>query len=103
MQLEDQLADRGVEIELSEAARVWLAKKGHDPAFGARPLARVIQEQVNQPLADELLFGKISRGGRVAVDVKAGELSFTFPDPESDNKSLDKKKGGGKKVGELVR
>ena len=103
MQLEDQLADRGVEIELSEAARAWLARKGHDPAFGARPLARVIQEQVKKPLADELLFGKISRGGRVVVDVKAGELSFTFPDPKSDNKPPDKKKGGGKKVGELVR
>ena len=103
MQLEDQLADRGVEIELSEAARAWLARKGHDPAFGARPLARVIQEQVKKPLADELLFGKISRGGRVVVDVKAGELSFTFPDPKSDNKPPDKKKGGGKKIGELVR
>ena len=103
MQLEDQLADRGVEIELSEAARAWLAKKGHDPAFGARPLARVIQEHVKKPLADELLFGKISRGGRVAVHVKAGELSFSFPDPESDNKRPNKKKGGSKKVGELVR
>jgi ATP-dependent Clp protease ATP-binding subunit ClpA len=103
MQLEDQLADRGVEIELSESARAWLARKGHDPAFGARPLARVIQEQVKKPLADELLFGKISRGGRVVVDVKAGELSFTFPDPKSDNKPPDKKKGGGKKIGELVR
>ena len=103
MQLEDQLADRGVEIELSKAAKAWLAKKGHDPSFGARPLARVIQEQVKKPLADELLFGKLSRGGRVAVDVKAGELSFTFPDPESGNKPPDKKKGGGKKVGELVR
>ena len=103
MQLEDQLADRGVEIDLSEAARAWLAKKGHDPAFGARPLARVIQEHVKKPLADELLFGKISRGGRVAVHVKAGELSFSFPDPESGNKRPNKKKGGGKKVGELVR
>ena len=78
-------------------------QKGHDPAFGARPLARVIQEQVKKPLADELLFGKISRGGRVAVDVKAGKLNFIFPDPESDNKPPNKKKGGGKKVGELVR
>jgi len=103
MQLEDQLADRGVEIDLSEAARAWLAKKGHDPAFGARPLARVIQEHVKKPLADELLFGKISRGGRVAVHVKAGELSFSFPDPESGNKRPNKKKGGGKKVSELVR
>ena len=103
MQLEDQLADRGVEIEISEAAKAWLAKKGHDPAFGARPLARVIQEQVKKPLADELLFGKISRGGRVAVDVKEGKLSFSYPDPEPDKKPPGRKKGGGKKVGELVR
>ena len=103
MQLEDQLADRGVEIELSDAAKAWLAKKGHDPAFGARPLTRVIQEHVKKPLADELLFGKISRGGRVAVDVKEGKLSFSFPDPEPDNKPPGQKKGGGKKVGELVR
>ena len=103
MQLEDQLADRGVEIELSEAAKAWLAKKGHDPTFGARPLARVIQEHVKKPLADELLFGKISRGGRVAVDVKAGELTFSFPDPESDKKPPGGKKGGGNKVEELVR
>ncbi|MEE8172594.1 MAG: ATP-dependent Clp protease ATP-binding subunit ClpA, partial [Alphaproteobacteria bacterium] len=103
MQLEDQLADRGVEIELSKAAKAWLAKKGHDPAFGARPLARVIQEQVKKPLADELLFGKLSRGGRVDVDVKAGKLTFSFPDPESQKKPPGRKKGGGKKVGELVR
>ena len=103
MQLEDQLADRGVEIELSDAAKAWLAKTGHDPAFGARPLTRVIQEHVKKPLADELLFGKISRGGRVAVDVKEGKLSFSFPDPEPDNKPPGRKKGGGKKVGELVR
>jgi ATP-dependent Clp protease ATP-binding subunit ClpA len=104
MQLEDQLADRGVEIELSEAAKAWLAKKGHDTAFGARPLARVIQEQVKKPLADELLFGKLSRGGRVTVDVEAGELGFDFPDPEPEKKPPGKKKGGGKKkVGELVR
>ena len=103
MQLEDQLADRGVEIELSDAAKAWLAKRGHDPAFGARPLTRVIQEHVKKPLADELLFGKISRGGRVAVDVKEGKLSFSFPDPEPDNKPPGQKKGGGKKVGELVR
>ena len=103
MQLEDQLADRGVEIALSDAAKAWLAKKGHDPSFGARPLARVIQEHVKKPLADELLFGKISRGGRVAVDVKDGELSFTFPEGEPEKKPPVKKRGGDKKVSELVR
>jgi ATP-dependent Clp protease ATP-binding subunit ClpA len=103
MQLEDQLAERGVEIELSQAAKNWLAKKGHDPAFGARPLARTIQEYVKKPLADELLFGKLIDGGRVQVELVKGELSFSFPEPETPKKPPGKKKGGPKKVDELVR
>jgi len=103
MQLEDQLAERGVEIELSEAAKAWLAKRGYDPAFGARPLARVIQEEIKKPLADELLFGKLSGPGRVVVDVKSDELTFGFPDPRPERKPPGKKKGGGRKVGQLVR
>ncbi|MBT3628744.1 MAG: ATP-dependent Clp protease ATP-binding subunit ClpA [Rhodospirillaceae bacterium] len=103
MQLEDQLADRGVEIELTKAAKGWLAKKGHDPAFGARPLGRTIQEHVKKPLADELLFGKLTDGGRVKVDAVKGKLSFSFPDPETPKKPPGKKKGGPKKVDELVR
>src|SRR3546814_12202819 len=59
MQLEEQLADRNVTIELTEAARDWLAEKGYDRSFGARPLGRVIQEHVKKPLAEELLFGKL--------------------------------------------
>src|SRR5690606_38793401 len=66
-QLEAQLADRGVTIELSEAATKWLAEKGYDDKFGARPLARVIQEYIKKPLADELLFGKLEHGGTVKV------------------------------------
>ena len=64
-QLEAQLADRGVTIELSEEAAKWLAEKGYDEKFGARPLARVIQEHIKKPLADELLFGKLEHGGTV--------------------------------------
>ncbi len=71
-QLEAQLADRGVTIELTEAAARWLAEKGYDEKFGARPLARVIQEYIKKPLADELLFGKLEHGGTVKVTV-AGE------------------------------
>ncbi len=71
-QLEAQLADRGVTIELTEAATKWLAEKGYDDKFGARPLARVIQEYIKKPLADELLFGKLEHGGTVKVIV-AGE------------------------------
>jgi ATP-dependent Clp protease ATP-binding subunit ClpA len=68
-QLEAQLADRGVTIELTEAAARWLAEKGYDEKFGARPLARVIQEYIKKPLADELLFGKLEHGGTVKVTV----------------------------------
>jgi ATP-dependent Clp protease ATP-binding subunit ClpA len=86
-QLEAQLADRGVMIELSEEATRWLAEMGYDEKFGARPLARVIQEHIKKPLADELLFGKLEHGGTVKVVVTGkGEdrkLSFDFlaPDP----------------------
>ncbi len=62
MQLEAQLGDRNVTITLDDDAREWLAKKGYDPQFGARPLARVIQESLKQPLAEELLFGKLTKG-----------------------------------------
>ncbi|MGH6814602.1 MAG: AAA family ATPase, partial [Hyphomicrobiaceae bacterium] len=71
-QLEAQLADRGVTIELSEPAAKWIADKGYDEKFGARPLARVIQEHIKKPLADELLFGRLENGGTVRVIV-AGE------------------------------
>ncbi|MGH7079233.1 MAG: AAA family ATPase, partial [Acetobacteraceae bacterium] len=76
MQLEAQLADRNVTIELSSAAKEWLAEKGYDPLYGARPLARVIQEHVKKPLAEELLFGKLARGGAVKVTLKDGLLAF---------------------------
>ncbi len=82
MQLEAQLADRQVTIELSDAARAWLAKKGFDPLYGARPLARMIQEYVKKPLAEELLFGKLEKGGLVRVDVKDDRLAFSYPDPQ---------------------
>jgi ATP-dependent Clp protease ATP-binding subunit ClpA len=66
-QLEAQLADRGVSIELSDEATRWLAEKGYDEKFGARPLGRVIQEHIKKPLAEELLFGKLEHGGTVKV------------------------------------
>jgi ATP-dependent Clp protease ATP-binding subunit ClpA len=76
IELEEQLADRGVEIDMTDMARKWLAEKGYDKAFGARPLARVIQENIKRPLADELLFGKLAKGGTVKVTVKDGKLDF---------------------------
>jgi ATP-dependent Clp protease ATP-binding subunit ClpA len=81
IQLEAQLTDRGVSIELTDAAREWLGKKGYDPLFGARPLGRVIQESIKKPLAEELLFGKLAKGGTVKVAVADDKLTFTYPDP----------------------
>jgi ATP-dependent Clp protease ATP-binding subunit ClpA len=78
IQLEGQLEDRGVTVELTTEAREWLAKKGYDPRFGARPLARVIQENIKKPLAEELLFGKLAKGGTVRVGVEEGVLTFVF-------------------------
>ena len=105
IQLEAQLSDRNVEIELTDAARGWLAEKGYDRAFGARPLSRVIQEHIKKPLADELLFGKLAKGGRVVVDLEDGKLSFAFPDAARDKgKGGEDEVGGGRsKVPEYVR
>ncbi len=79
LELEEQLALKGVEIAVSKAAREWLSEQGFDPKMGARPMKRLIQEQIKRPLADALLFGKLAKGGKVDVfapgekDAKAGE------------------------------
>ncbi len=78
MQMEAQLEDRGVSIELNEEAREWLGKKGYDPLYGARPLGRVIQEYIKKPLAEELLFGKLSKGGLVKVTVQDDKPAFEY-------------------------
>jgi ATP-dependent Clp protease ATP-binding subunit ClpA len=78
MQLEGQLADRRVAITLTPEARAWLARKGYDPAFGARPLGRVIQKEVRDPLTDEILFGRLEHGGTVTISVEAETLTFTY-------------------------
>ncbi len=78
-----QLADRGVMIELTDAARGWLGRKGYDAKMGARPLARTIQEHVKKPLAEELLFGRSSSskdGGLVRLDVKDDRIVFDYPE-----------------------
>jgi ATP-dependent Clp protease ATP-binding subunit ClpA len=77
LQLEAQLADRGVTFDLSEESVKWLAEKGYDSRMGARPLARVIQENIKQPLAEEVLFGRLKKGGTVKVTVKTGEDGTT--------------------------
>jgi ATP-dependent Clp protease ATP-binding subunit ClpA len=81
IQLEGQLAERNVQIEITDKAADWLAKRGYDESFGARPLARIINEHVKKPMADELLFGKLKDGGIVKIDVDpadAEKLKFTY-------------------------
>nr|WP_207186996.1 ATP-dependent Clp protease ATP-binding subunit ClpA [Rhodovulum imhoffii] len=82
LQLEAQLMDRNVSIELTRAAAEWLADKGYDDRMGARPLGRVIQEHIKKPLAEELLFGKLAKGGIVKVGVKDGKLDLRIEEPE---------------------
>lgn len=78
VELQAQLDARGVSMEVSERAREWMSEKGYDKAMGARPMARVIQEKLKKPLANELLFGSLVNGGSVRVDYINGELDFQF-------------------------
>jgi ATP-dependent Clp protease ATP-binding subunit ClpA len=78
LQLEAQLADRNITIETTDEAADWLAKNGFDELYGARPLARVIQEHIKKPLADDILFGKLAKGGHVKVVLKDGKIAFEF-------------------------
>ena len=97
MQLEAQLGERGVMIELTPKARDWLAKRGYDKSFGARPLGRVIQENIKRPLAEELLFGKLADGGVIRVKVKEDKLVFDFPEPKAEGvKPKPKRRRGSK-------
>jgi len=82
MELEAQLADRHVTIDLSEDARRWLGEHGYDDLYGARPLGRVIQQYIKQPLAEELLFGQLTKGGavRVTIDPETDKPTFSFHD-----------------------
>jgi ATP-dependent Clp protease ATP-binding subunit ClpA len=98
LQLEAQLQDRNVSIQMSDEARAWVAQKGFDKLFGARPMARFIQENVKKPLAEELLFGKLEKGGHVVITLKDDKLAFALtadatpkkPDPEEDDAGEDK-------------
>jgi ATP-dependent Clp protease ATP-binding subunit ClpA len=96
LQLEGQLAERGVTIELKPEARAWLGKKGYDPLYGARPLGRVIQEEIKKPLAEELLFGSLIKGGAVTVglDVDSNKLTFEYHSSSPQPKTLSDKKQG---------
>ena len=90
LQLEAQLMDRNVTIELSAPAAEWLGEKGYDDKMGARPLGRVIQEHIKKPLAEELLFGKLAKGGVVQVGIKDGKIDLRIEGPDKPRLSGNK-------------
>ncbi|MBK6491703.1 MAG: ATP-dependent Clp protease ATP-binding subunit ClpA [Sphingomonadales bacterium] len=93
LELELQLADRDVHIKLDEPAKAWLTERGYDKLYGARPMSRLIQEKIKQPLAEELLFGKLVHGGEVAVHMKDGAMAFEItPAPPKKGKKGGKAK-----------
>jgi len=72
--LEASLEEKNVSLELTQSARNWLAKQGYDPLMGARPMSRLVQEKIKQPLAERLLFGDLQKGGKVMIDIEDKEL-----------------------------
>ena len=99
LQLELQLADQNVHIKLDDEARAWLTERGYDKLYGARPMGRLIQEKIKQPLAEELLFGKLVHGGEVAVHMKDNQPVFEVtpaPPKASKPKAPKKSKAVGK-------
>jgi ATP-dependent Clp protease ATP-binding subunit ClpA len=77
-ELETQLAEKAVTLTCTPKARAWLAEKGYDPAFGARPMARLIERELRRPLAEALLFGPLAKGGKARVDLKGDRLCLSF-------------------------
>jgi ATP-dependent Clp protease ATP-binding subunit ClpA len=88
-ELEGQLQDKSVNLIVEPEARVWLAEHGYDPQMGARPMARLIQDEIKKPLAEELLFGKLSAGGVVKVDVSEDKLVFDIEGEPVADTSID--------------
>jgi ATP-dependent Clp protease ATP-binding subunit ClpA len=100
MELEAQLADRNVTIELTDESRQWLADNGYDMLYGARPLGRVIQDHIKKPLAEELLFGKLAKGGvvRVSIDPESDKPTFEFYEQGSGRGNGGSSGGGGRRT-----
>ena len=83
VQLETQLGEKKVELIVDEDARDWIGKEGYDPQMGARPMARVLQEHIKRPLSEEILFGKLAKGGTVNVGVRDNQLHIEISEPEA--------------------
>ncbi len=81
-EFEAQLEEKGVSLQVDDEARTWLAMHGYDPKMGARPMARVIHDNIKKPLAEELLFGKLLNGGRITIGVKDDELKLEVESKE---------------------
>ena len=77
-ELQDQLAEKRVSIVLAPEARSWLARKGYDPVYGARPLRRLIMKEIGDALTEEILFGELVHGGEAQVDLKEDALTFNY-------------------------
>jgi ATP-dependent Clp protease ATP-binding subunit ClpA len=84
-ELNDQLASRKVSLDLSETAREWLARNGHDPVYGARPLSRLIQTDIKDHISDQILFGKLEKGGIISVDLDDEKLTFSYSGESLEN------------------
>ena len=99
--LEAQLADKNITIELTNKARAWLGDNGYDRSNGARPLARLIEDKIKRPLADEVLFGKLTKGGHIKVIIKDDNLEFAF-NKITKSKAKAKSKTTKQKQAEMV-
>ena len=88
IEVEAQLDEKGVTLFIDQPAKEFLAKKGYDEVYGARELSRVIQEEIKKPIAEELIFGKISKGGHVSITLKDNKIEFSFSKKEMQKKEL---------------
>lgn len=94
IELENTLGEKGVQISVNADVRTWIAKNGYDDKYGARPISRLIQDKIKKPLVDELLFGRLEKGGRVELRMKGKEIEFVYSETKPDTAKKVKKKAG---------
>ena len=88
IEIEAQLEDKGVSLSINNEAKAYLVDEGYDEVYGARELGRIIQEKVKKPMAEELIFGKLSKGGHVEITCKDSKISFEFSNKQEVKKEL---------------